>query len=271
MLLSIAGLNSQLGLRLTDVTRTQQLAQLQNEPQNQRMVQAFVEEIGSVSTPKDLTDNFQVYSFVMRAFDLEDQIFGRGLMRKVFESDANDQTSLVNRLTDTRFRVIHEALGFAKDDAEKPDFSDPAWQAGIIDRYYTQVFENNASDQNPTVGAVLKVRREAPEISNWFQVLRDSDLSEFFRTTLGLPEQMASVDIDKQASIFDNKFDLQTLRDPEVLDQLINRYVALSDIKNPPVSVSSSAISLLNSSSGLGVIVSLNVPQVTISASALFR
>lgn len=271
MLFSIAGLNSQVGLRLTDVTRSQQLTQLQSEPQNQRAVQAFVEEIGSISTPQELTDNFEVYSFVMRAFDLEDQIFGRGLMRKVFESDAEDQTSLVNRLTDTRFREIHDALGFNKSDAEKPDFSDSAWQARIIDKFYTQVFENNTSDQNPTVGGVLKFRREAPEISNWFQVLRDAELSEFFRTTLGLPEQMAAIDLDKQVTIFEKKFDLRTLSDPKVLDQLINRYVAISDINNPPVGASSPAVSLLNSSPGLGVIVSLNVPQVTISASALFR
>ena len=111
MLVSIAGLNSQLGLRLTDTTRPQQLAQLQREPMNQRAVDAFLKGIGTITSPKELTDNFEVYSFVMRAFDLEDQIFGRGLMRKMLESDPDDDTSLVNRLTDPRFREIHTRFG----------------------------------------------------------------------------------------------------------------------------------------------------------------
>lgn len=271
MLLNISGFSSPLGLRLIDETKLRQLSQLQQEPQNERAKLAFLEGIGAITTPKELTDNFQVYSFVMRAFDLEDQIFGRGLMRKMLESDPNDRSSLVNRLTDGRFKVIHDALGFAKDASERPDFSDPAWQATIVDRYFNQVFENSTNEQNTTVGTVLKLRREAPELNNWFQILRDKGLSEFFRTALGLPQQIASLDIDKQKSIFEKEFDLRTLNDRKVQEDLINQYMIISDIQKPISAAYSPAISLLRASSELGVIVSINVPQVSISASSLFR
>lgn len=271
MLLNISGLSSQLGLRLTDSTRPQQLEQLQREPRNQRAVEAFVEQVGSITSSEELTDNFEVYSFIMRAFDLEDQIFGRGLMRKMLESDPSDDTALVNRLTDPRFREIHDILGFTKTGAAKPDFTDPAWQQGIIDRYFNQAFKNNAGDQNETVGTVLKFRREALEINNWFEVLRDSELSTFFRTALALPEQMAGLDLDKQKAIFESKLDLATLSDPEVQEDLITRFMAISDIQNPPSAVSSTALSVLQTSGGIGVIISLNVPQVSISASLLYR
>ena len=271
MLISIAGLNSQLGLRLTDTTRTQQLDQLQREPQNQRAVEAFREGIGSITTPKDLTDNFEVYSFVMRAFDLEDQIFGRGLMRKMLESDPDDETSLVNRLTDPRFKEIHDALGFAKPEISRPDFNSILWQEIIISKYFDQAFENGVEEQNATVGTVLKFRREAPEINNWFDVLRDRELSSFFRTALGLPDQLAGIDVDMQKKAFESKLDLSTIMDPAVQDRLINRYMAVSDIQNPPAAVSTSALSVLRSTGGLGVIISLNVPPVSISASSLFR
>lgn len=271
MLISIAGLNSQLGLRLTDTTRTQQLEQLQREPQNSRAVEAFREGIGSITTPKELTDNFEVYSFVMRAFDLEDQIFGRGLMRKMLESDPNDETSLVNRLTDPRFKEIHDALGFAKDDIAKPDFNSIIWQEIIISKYFDTAFENGVEEQNPTVASVLKFRREAPELNNWFQVMRDPELSSFFRTALGLPDQLAGIDIDLQKKAFESKLDLSTLNDPDVQDRLINRYMAVSDIQNAPSAVSSTALSVLQSTGGLGVIISLNVPPVSVSASSLFR
>lgn len=271
MLVSIAGLNSQLGLRLTDTTRPQQLAQLQREPMNQRAVDAFLKGIGSISSPKELTDNFEVYSFVMRAFDLEDQIFGRGLMRKMLESDPDDETSLVNRLTDSRFREIHSALGFTKSGEEKPDFTDPAWQQAVINKFFNQAFENSVDEQNLTVGTVLKFRREVSDINNWFDVLRDRELSSFFRTALGLPEQMAGIDVDKQKKIFESKLDLSTILDPKVQERLINRYMAIADIQSPPSAASSTALSVLQSTGGLGVIVSLNVPPVSISASSLFR
>lgn len=271
MLVSIAGLNSQLGLRLVDSTRDQQLAQLQREPQNLRGVEAFREGIGAITSPKELTDNFEVYSFVMRAFDLEDQIFGRGLMRKMLESDPDDETSLVNRLTDPRFKEIHDALGFAKPEATRPDFNSIIWQEMIVQRFFDQAFENGVEEQNATVGTVLKFRREAPEINSWFDVLRDRELSSFFRTALGLPDQLAAIDVDLQKKAFEGKLDLSTIMDPKVQDRLINRYMAVSDIQSPPAAASSSALSVLQSTGGLGVIISLNVPPVSISASSLFR
>lgn len=271
MLVSISGLDSLVGLRLTDETRSQQVSQMRATAQNQRAVEAFQDRIGLVNTPKELTDDFEVYSFVMRAFDLEAQVFGKGLVRKLLESDAEDPSSLVNRLTDRRFRVLHDALGFARAGPERPDFNSASWQASIINRYFDQAFESSAADQNPTVGTVLKLRREAPSITNWFQILRDKELSEFFRTSLGLPDQMAAIDVDKQKSLFAKSFDLKTLTDPKVLDRIISRYIAISDIKSPPAGASSPAISLLRGSSELGVIISLNVPQVSFSASTLFR
>ena len=271
MVLNISGFSSQLGLQLLDATRPQQMEQLQREPRNQRGVDGFREGIGSITSPEELVENFEVYSFVMQAFDLEDQIFGRGLMRKMLESDPSDSTSLVNRLTDPRFREIHDALGFTKTGAAKPDFSDPVWQQGIVDLYFEQQFENNAADQNEAVGAVLKFRREAPDINNWFEVLRDRELTEFFQTSLGLPQEMSGLDLDKQKAIFESKLDLTTITDPEVQDRLTNRYIAVTDALDGPAAFSSPALSVLQSSGGLGVIISLNVPLVQFSASALYR
>ena len=270
-MLPLSGLSSLTGLRIIDETRDQQISQLRAAPINQRAVESFVAGIGSITSAKDLTANFEVYSFVMRAFDLEDQIFGRGLMRRLLESDPEDPSSLVNRLTDKRFRVIHDALGFARSPEKKPDFSSPAWQANIIDRYFSQTFENNAGDQNPTIGTVLKFRREAPSLTNWFQVLRDKELSDFFRTSLGLPKEMSNVDIDKQKSIFESRFDLRSLSDPGTQEDLITRYTAISDVQSPPKSISSTAISLLRGGAELGVIVSLDISQVSYSPSALLR
>lgn len=272
MVLSLSGLSSPLALRLLDSTRAQQIEQLRNEPRNQRAVEAFLAKIGQVTTPKEFVDSYEVYSFVMRAFDLEDQIFGRGMMRRVLEADPSDDRSLVNRLTDERFRDIHKAMGFSKaDGSEVPNFEDPVWQQAIISRYFEQQFENAVGEQNETLGAVLSFRRQFSEVTNWFDILKDRDLSQFFRTALGLPDQMASVELDRQKAIFEREFDLSSLRDPKVREQLVARYMAISDVRNPQSAAASPALSLLQRPSGLGVIVSLEVPRISFSATALYR
>ena len=142
MVISVSGLTSQAALNLVDRTRDSQMTTLRSEAQHERAANVFRERIASITTPEELVKDFEVYSFVMNAFDLEDQIFGRGMMRKILESDPGDNTALVNRLSDARFGAIHDALGFTAQGGAKvvPDFSDKTWQDGIVDRYFNVQF-----------------------------------------------------------------------------------------------------------------------------------
>lgn len=253
MVLSISGLNSQLALTLIDSTQDRQLESLRTQPQHARAAEQFRERIASITSPKELVQDYEVYSFVMRAFDLEDQIFGKGMIRKVLESDPSDETSLVNRLTDSRFGELHAALGFTSGaGAQAPDFSDPAWQEGIVDLYFNRIYANDYAEQNETVGAVLEFREEVAEIDSWYDVLKNETLTEFFQTALSLPSQLSGLDVDKQAEVLADAYDLSKLSDPAEQERLIGRYMAISEALNPQgFSASSAALSILQSSSSL--------------------
>jgi hypothetical protein len=275
MVLSINGLGSQLALNLIDSTKERQLQSLRNEPAHARAEAAFRERIGSITTPEELIKDYEVYSFVMSAFDLEDQIFGKGMMRKILESDPSDETSLVNRLTDGRFGEIHASLAFVTSSGPQiPNFSDPAWQDAIVDRYYNRVFINENDAQNETVGTVLHFREEVGEINNWYDVLKDTDLAEFFRVALNLPEEMAAVDVDIQKRELERRYDLSKLSDPAEQERLMARYVAISDVLNPPQwAASSMALSVLQNASlgGQFVPATINLPTISYSAASLYR
>ena len=153
-----------------------------------------------------------------------------------------------------------------------PDFSDTAWQESIVDQYFETVFLNEYDDQNSTVGTVLELRSKVGEIDSWFEVLADEEIGEFFRTALGLPDEMAALDLDQQVRIFDARYDLSKLSDPEEVDSLITRYVAISDVLNPPAAATSTAVSLLSSAaSGQFVPITINIPTVTYSSATLYR
>lgn len=274
-MISISGLSSGAALRLIDSTRDQQLASMRNDAANKRGEEAFRERIGSITTPQELVADFEVYSFVMKAFDLEDQIFGKGMLRKVLESDPVAPESLLNRLTDERFRELHLALGFTTENGPQvPDFTDAAFLDDIAGRFYNQQFINANDAQNSTVGAVLEFREEGESIGSWFDVLANEKLTNFFQVALGLPEQISGLDLDKQKELFEDKFDLADLADPAERERLISRYVAISDVINPQSFASNSAAVNILQNSQIGaqfVSITLDIATVNYSASQLYR
>lgn len=274
-MIGISGLASGAALRLIDATRGQQLESMRSEAANKRSEEAFRERIGSITTPQELVADFEVYSFVMKAFDLEDQIFGKAMIRKVLEADPVAPESLLNRLTDPRFREMHLALGFTTEAGpQTPDFTDTAFLDGITDRFYNRQFINANDKQNSTVGTVLEFREVGEGTSSWFDVLGNEKLTNFFQVALGLPEQISGLDLDKQKALFAEKFDLADLADPAERERLISRYVAISDVISPQSFTSNSAaVSILQNArlGGQFVSMTLDIAAVNFSASQLYR
>ncbi|MGH1466649.1 MAG: DUF1217 domain-containing protein [Cognatishimia sp.] len=274
MVLSVSGLGSQMALNLVDRTRDRQMESLKSEAQHQRLAEGFRERIASITTPEEFVKDFEVYSFVMKAHDLEDEIYGKGMIRKILESDPDDDRSLVNRLTNSDFSALHETMGFTTGSGPQiPDFADTAWQDAMVDRYFETTFRVENAEQNQTVGTVLELREKVADIDNWFDVLKDKELTEFFQRALFLPEEMSGLDVDKQAKVFEKKFDLEKLSDPDEIDRLVTRFIAISDILDPPqTTYNSVAISLLNSSiTGQFVPITLDIPPINYSRASLYR
>lgn len=275
MVLSLSGLSASLALQLVDKTYDRQIAELRREPAQERAEAAFRDRISSISSPKDFIGDYEVYRFVMRAFDLEDQIFGKAMMRRILESDPTDPKSLVNRMVDPRFKAIHKAMGFrGSDGITAARFSDPSWQDAIVDRYYRRVFINKETEANETVGMVLEFRDKVTGIRSWYDVLKDKQLSSFFRTALSLPEEMATLDVDRQKRILEAKFDIEKLADTNEQKRLVRRFVAISEANGKPSTFTSPAVSILTNATDFdtGMLVStLNIEPVKFSAWRLYR
>ncbi|OOY08071.1 DUF1217 domain-containing protein [Thioclava sp. F36-7] len=231
-MLTISGMSSRLALNLIDRTQSKQLDQLAKEPQHARAISRFRENIADIHTAADLVDNYDAYSFIMKAFDLEDQMFGKAMMREILSSDSADKTSLVNKLTDPRFRKLYDALGFTNGGTANTNTSSTAWQDKIVDQYVSQQFINGEGEQNATVGSVLEFRQKLDGVKTWYSVLKDKDTAQFMRTALGIPNDVVKLDVERQKQIFEDKFDIAKLKDPKEVDNLISHFVAVSDANN---------------------------------------
>lgn len=270
-MISLSGLNTRMGLQLVDATRDRQIEMIRNSAQDKRAIAAFEERIGDIETVDQLMEDRELYVFVMKAFDLEDQIFGKAMIKKLLKSDSEDPKALVNRLTDPRFKDLYKNLGF-KDGGTRNSLTDSGfWQRTMVDRYVEQRFESAQADQNEGVGTVLEFRRKAGDIKNWFDVLKDADLTEFMRTSLGVPSSVAGLDIDKQVELFKGKFDLAKLKDPAELEKLERRYVSITDAKAGVSSSASAALALMNAAVSAGAGGQFTPITLDISAITNFR
>lgn len=258
-MISTSGLSANMALKLIDRERAAFEAAVKKDVTNAREIAAFRSRIGSIQSAEDLVKDYEVYSFVMKAFDLEDQIFGKAMMRKIFESDISDKKSLVNKLTDSRFKDIFNEMGFTEGGTKNPNTGKAEWVDKLVERYVERKIINNEKEGNAAVGKALHMRAKAPSLNSWYKVLADKDAQEFFFTALNLPDQLKTADLDAQVAVLKKKFDISTLLEPGVLEKMTTRYAAIAEAKAAQANLSSNPILQLFSNNSRGAIISLNL------------
>ncbi|MBV1863817.1 MAG: DUF1217 domain-containing protein [Rhodobacteraceae bacterium] len=266
-MISLQGLTSLTGLALVDATRDRQIQTIQDSAQGKREISSFRERIGDIETVDQLMEDHELYVFVMKAYDLEDQIFGKALMAKVLKGDSEDPEALVNRLTDQRFRDLNRDMGFLPEDAGNNNTFKTAWQDQMVERFIDRQFINSQADQNETIGTVLEFRKNAASITEPFDFLKNADLSDFIRTTLGIPAETAGLDIDRQAALIERKFDFDKLQDPDEIEKMVLKYVAIKDAQAGANTSANIAVQLMNaavnaSSSGQFVPITIDIESI---------
>ena len=261
-MISTSGLPAGFALKLIERSRDSFEESIQRDPANKREISAFRERIGQITTAEQLVNDFEVYSFVMKAYDLENQIYGKAMMKKVLSSNSEEKGSLVNKMTDTRFKDLYRAMGFTEAGTANTNTKDPEWVEAMVDRYIEQKLINGQLETNTPVGTALHAEARAPKLTNWYTVLADTKLQDFFYTALNLPDALKTSDIDVQAATLKKKLDLETLSDPKVMDRLISRYTAIAEAKAAQASLSSNPILQLfnkNRDSGQRAIIGISL------------
>lgn len=231
-MISTTGMSTQNALKLVERTKDRQVEQISKAPEHARAIKIFRERMGKVETVDDLMKDRDLYTFVMKAFDLEDQIFGKGLVKKVLESDINDKKSLINRLTDPRMKELYKVLDFRVGGTLNFNTLSSRWREEMVERYLERQFINTQSRSNEAVGEILEFRKKVPDLKSWFDVMKDKPLYAFMRTALGVPDSVVKLDIDRAAAWFEKKFAFEKFKDPKEVARLERQYATLSDTQS---------------------------------------
>jgi hypothetical protein len=103
-----------------------------SDPVVARQTEYFKENIGKVTNLEEFLDDYQLYSYAMKAHGLEEMTYAKAFMKKVLESDLSDEASFANQLTDERYRNFAASFQFS---AEKTDLQTDSQQTILLERY----------------------------------------------------------------------------------------------------------------------------------------
>jgi hypothetical protein len=187
--------------------------------------------IKSVRTVDDLLNDQRLVRFVTEAFGLTGALADRDLLRRVLTEGASPAS-------DPRLRELADTFRF---EIARSSFQRPEAVEHFVRRFTMLGFEAQQGETDTGVRLALDFLRKMPEIahrsgtqkSRIMAILGDRALSQVVFTALGLPQEMARMDLDRLVAQLERRFDLDSLRDPAKLMRFVERFATMYDMRNP--------------------------------------
>ena len=221
-----------------------------SQPEVARESEYYLERISEIKSIDEFMADTRVFNYAMKAHGLEDMDYAKAFMRKVLTEGVESDDAFANQLADSKYKAFAETYNFAAHGETATIFTKA--QQGTVDKYHRLSLEEEAGEENSGVRLALYFQRTAPEIDSAYGILADTALYEVVRTALGIPAEVASADIDKQAEMLDSRLDLDDFKDSEKLNTFMQRFTALWELDNPSYGSADSSL-LLSSSTGFGI------------------
>ncbi len=257
------------GWRFLQRTQETQQATFEKSGVLARDIEYFQENIGKVETTADLVSDRRLLTVALGAFGLGDDIDKKAFIRKVLDEGTDDEKSFANRMTAQAYKDFAETFGFGN--ATGARTGDEGFAEKILDAYRVRAFEAAVGDADNNMRLAMNMNRELPDLAaeegrTWYSVLASEPLSQVFQTAFGLPKDFYNIDVDRQVTILAQKSkqyfgsgEISVYSDPEVLEKLTTRFLAMAQIADGVSNATGPAASALillqsrtsNGSSGL--------------------
>jgi hypothetical protein len=182
----------------------------------------FEERAPQLADVEALLKDRRTLTVVLEAFQLEGEIDKRAMLRKVLTEDPAAEGSLVNRLTDPRWKQLAQAFAGR---AESP-LADAALRQRLVDGALTNRFEKAMGEGNAGLREALYFKRMAANATTIPQLMADRALATVARGALGLPEQFGLLSFEQQRDLLTRRLDVAELQDPKAVSRMAQRYVA---------------------------------------------
>lgn len=234
----------------------QQTAFKQSEP-IARATDYFRENISEIRTAEGLVADRQLLTVALGAFGLDEDINNKFFIEKILSDGTTSDEALANRLADPRYAKFAEAFGFG--DFPTPLTSQPIFSEDVIDRFEARQFERAIGNVNNDLRLALNLEVALDDVNTsvkgddarWFGLLGNQPLRQVVQTALGLPSQIAAIDLDQQLSTFKERAqsvlgtdDVGDFVDPEVQEKIVRLFLIRSEAAGAANSFTNGSIAL---------------------------
>jgi hypothetical protein len=222
-------------------------AQIEKDPTVKRETDYFKANIKNVKNIDEFLKDDRLYKYAMKAFGLEDMIFGKGLIKKMLQEGVTNPLSMANKMTNPLYKEFAKAFDF-KSKGEATTW-DPKLTTDTVARYVQMSLEKREGEQNQGVQLAMYFKRKAPSVTKTMGILADKALLKFVQTTFGIPQNASKADLDIQVRNLEKHINVKDLQDPKKVDKLIQRFSAMWDVTNPSTMTAAPTLTLFDPSS----------------------
>ena len=235
--------NPILDLKLAEKNQTAEVAKQAKDPIVIRDLAAFTKGIANAKDMNTALQNPNVLKVLLTANGMADQMQFTALASKALESDPTDPNSLVNKLTDTRWKTLATTYNLATKGLA--GLQDPTVQSQIANAYEQVTWLNSLNKATPGLAQAMQFKQQASKITSVDQVLGNPINWEVVLTALGIPQQIAYQPLASQEQAVSNRLDIKKLQDPQFVTTLTDQYLLNKQQQTQSTSSSSTSLDAL--------------------------
>ena len=219
-----AGQNNPIpALTAAEHNQTKEIASTAQQPQIARDIAAFNSAVAAAKDPATLLKDPAVMKVLLTANGLGDQLAYSALASKTMLSNVNDAKSLVNQLTDTRWKTAVQTYDFANQGLSI--LQNPKVISTLGNAYAEVAWRQSLDATTPGLSNALSFRQSAASITSVDQILGDPTLRTVITTTLGIPQQIAFQSLPTQERAINSQIDITKFKDPKFVENFTQRYL----------------------------------------------
>ena len=243
--------NPILDLKLAEQNQTADVAKEAKIPTVIRDLAAFTAGIANAKDLNTALQNPNVLKVLLTANGMADQLQYTALASKALQSDPTDPNSLVNKLSDTRWKTL--ATTYNLTTKGLAGLQDPTVQSQIANAYESVTWLNSLDQATPGLAQAIQFKQQASKITSVDQVLGNPINWEVVLTALGIPQQIAYQDLTAQENAVSSRLDITKLQDPTFVNSMTDQYLLAKQQQTQSTSATPSLDALAIQASGLVV------------------
>lgn len=203
----------------------------------------------------DFLSDRRLLRVTLTAFGLAGEETKGGLVRRVLESAADLDDNFLQRINNPDYVRFSDVVQVQNGEITLS----PQAVSEIAENFSVQSFETAVGEVDVDQRLSLNFQSDisqiftegATEETVLFRLLGNVPVRELLETALGLPQDVRQLDIERQAGIVAERLqsafgisDVRDLSEPENVDRVIQRFLAVQSINNGPSSFTRGAIAL---------------------------